>query len=244
MGLVGKKIVITAGPTQEHIDLVCYVSNESSGKMGYQIARAFAARNARVILVSGPTQLSQPDKIEKFIRVKSAAQMHAAVMEEINEADIFIGVAAVADYTPIAPSTEKIKKTSEIFELKLKRTTDILASVAEYRAKNKRSMMVVGFAAETNNLAAYAMSKLMRKNVDMICANLVGENKAFGTDTNEIIVFKRNNQIVKVPLKTKNAIADELADIISRDYSRLCDQLNPLYGKIENSDESLPSTSQ
>lgn len=231
--LASKKVLITAGPTREYIDPVRYISNESSGKMGYQIARAFVESGVKVVLVSGPTSLEQPDKLEKFIKVVSAEQMYQAVMAEINDTDIFIGVAAVADYTPMVAEKEKIKKKDEICDLKLKRTTDILAEVANFVAESNRPIFVVGFAAETKNLFEYALNKLTHKNIDIICANQVGENKVFGKDENELVVLKRNNQIIHIPLKSKGGVAEELANLIVKDYVSLS-RIRENSGKINS----------
>ena len=164
--LSGRKLVITAGPTREAIDPVRYISNRSSGKMGFALAEAARAAGAEVVLVAGPVALSTPHDVQR-IDVQTAAQMHAAVMAAIGDADVFIGTAAVADYRPSETAVRKIKKSAERITMELERTADILADVA---ALPKRPF-TVGFAAETHDVEAYAKEKLERKGLDMIAAN-------------------------------------------------------------------------
>ncbi|MDH3998284.1 MAG: bifunctional phosphopantothenoylcysteine decarboxylase/phosphopantothenate--cysteine ligase CoaBC, partial [Desulfuromonadales bacterium] len=165
--LAGKTLLITAGPTREELDPVRYISNYSSGKMGYAIASAAAARGAKVVLVSGPVQLSPPQGVET-IQVVSAAQMYEAVMARASEADVVIKAAAVADYRPVSRAAEKTKKgDQETLSIALERNPDILAELG----RNKGKSFLVGFAAETNDVLAYAQKKLQQKNLDMIVAN-------------------------------------------------------------------------
>jgi len=182
--LAGKHVLITAGPTREAIDPVRFISNRSSGKMGFAVARAAAAAGARVTLVAGPVQLPTPPGVER-IDVETAAQMHAATLARVAEADIFIGTAAVADYAPAEPADAKIKKQQAGLRLALTRTRDILADVA---AGTPRPF-TVGFAAETDDLEKHARDKLKAKHLDMVAANWVGEGRAFDTDDNALEVF-------------------------------------------------------
>lgn len=211
------KIVITAGPTREKIDPVRYITNESSGKMGYEIAAAAAAKGAEVILVSGPTHLTCPEHVRK-IDVVSADEMFHAVMSEVKNADIFIGVAAVADFSPIEVKAEKIKKNpdSDVMVLKLKKNPDILAEVA----KLELPPFTVGFAAETHDLEKYAKDKLARKKLNMICANLVSESKGFNKDKNEIIIFDKDGSKLHLAEKDKNSLAIDIVNIVFQKYQR------------------------
>ncbi len=185
--LAHTKVVITAGPTHEAIDPVRNITNRSSGKMGYAVAQAAGEADADVVLVSGPTQLPCPDGVHG-IRVTSALEMYQAVMNEVSDADVFIGVAAVADYRPVEFHKQKIKKTSEQLTIKLIRNPDILATVAGL----DDPPYTVGFAAETHNVEAHARAKLMRKGVDMIAANRVGDvDIGLESDENELIILDR-----------------------------------------------------
>ena len=169
--LRGLKVLISAGPTREPLDPVRYISNRSSGKMGYALASAALKAGAKVTLVSGPVSLLAPVNVD-LVSVETAAQMHTAVMSKAAEHDIYIGVAAVADYSPVLIEKEKIKKQSEQITLTLQKTRDILADVAQLG--NNRPF-TVGFAAETHDLEQYAQDKLAKKNLDMIAANWVGQ---------------------------------------------------------------------
>ena len=180
----GVKILITAGPTREVIDPVRYLTNRSSGKMGYALAQAARDAGAQVTLVSGPVSLVPPAGIE-CVTVQSAREMFAAVMERIAGQDIFVGAAAVADYTPLRIEKKKIKKNSRTVTLELARTVDILATVAALDTPP----FTVGFAAETDGLKGYAQSKLERKKLDMIAANHVGPGLGFEVDDNALWVF-------------------------------------------------------
>jgi phosphopantothenoylcysteine decarboxylase/phosphopantothenate--cysteine ligase len=182
--LAGRKVVITAGPTRECIDPVRFISNRSSGKMGYAVAQAAFEAGARVVLVTGPVAIAKPPGVE-CVAAESAAQMYEAVHAAIGDADIFIGAAAVADYRPKRIAGQKIKKTSDVMTLDLTRAPDILASVAALA----RRPFVVGFAAETEKIEEHARSKLERKQLDMIAANYVGNGRAFDQEDNALIVL-------------------------------------------------------
>lgn len=189
--LDGVGVLVTAGPTWEAIDPVRGISNRSSGKMGYAVAEAAAEAGARVILVSGPTHLADPPRVET-VRVSSAQQMHDAVMARIEAARIFIGVAAVADYRPVAAAASKIKKSAERLTLELVRTPDILGAVARRQPR----IYSVGFAAETDEAEANARAKLAHKNVDLIALNKVGApGLGFEADDNELLLVDRSTQV-------------------------------------------------
>ena len=184
--LAGRKVIVTAGPTRERIDPVRFITNRSSGKMGFAVAGAARDAGAEVILVSGPVNVCTPPGVRR-VDVETADQMLAAVNENLGGTDIFIAAAAVSDYRPVQVSTEKIKKTSDSLMLALSRTTDILATVAAGAARP----FVVGFAAETQNVERNALAKLEGKNLDMIAANQVGEGLAFDQDDNALTVYWR-----------------------------------------------------
>jgi phosphopantothenoylcysteine decarboxylase/phosphopantothenate--cysteine ligase len=196
--LKGKKLVITAGATIEDIDPVRYLTNRSSGKMGFAVARAAVEAGAEVILISGPVALDEPYGCQ-LSTVRSAADMQQAVIGAISDADIFIAAAAVADYRPKVKKRQKIKKQTETLTIELVKTPDILAEVsAQYK-----NLFTVGFAAETENLAKYARSKLEKKNLDMVAANLVGEDKGFEQDNNELHLFwKTGDRVLAHAAKT------------------------------------------
>jgi phosphopantothenoylcysteine decarboxylase/phosphopantothenate--cysteine ligase len=184
--LAGKRVLITAGPTRERIDPVRFVSNRSSGKMGFAVAQAAREAGATVLVVAGPVTLPTPTGVGR-VDVESAADMLNAVMKELPGTDIFISTAAVADYRPTRAADQKIKKTADTLELSMERTTDVLATVA---ASSDRPF-VVGFAAETESVEHNARTKLMKKNLDMIAANEVGHDKAFDCEDNELVVLSR-----------------------------------------------------
>jgi phosphopantothenoylcysteine decarboxylase/phosphopantothenate--cysteine ligase len=212
--LAGRKVLITAGPTREAIDPVRYISNLSSGKMGYAIARAAAARGADVVLVTGPTTLVPPPGM-KVARVETAAEMMAAVLAEYDDCDVVVKAAAVADYRPLAPAGQKIKKKDAALTLTLTKNADILAELG----RRKRSQLLVGFAAETEELVAHAREKLEGKNLDLIVANDVTlPGAGFGTDTNIVKLLYRDGRAEELAQMGK----DELAGII---IDRICDLL-------------------
>jgi phosphopantothenoylcysteine decarboxylase / phosphopantothenate---cysteine ligase len=182
--LAGLRVLVTAGPTREPIDPVRFVSNRSSGKMGFAVARAAAEAGAQVTLVAGPVGLATPSGVER-VNVESAAAMHEAVLARAAATDIYIGAAAVSDYRPEQVPEHKIKKRSDTLALHLVRCADVLASVAAL----PEGPFTVGFAAETENLETYALEKLQKKRLDMIVANLVGTDLGFDRDDNSAIVF-------------------------------------------------------
>ena len=182
--LEGKTVLVTAGPTREPIDPVRYITNRSSGKMGYAVAAAAAAQGAKVILVSGPVSLAEPAGIE-MIHVKTAEEMYSATHERVGDADIFVAAAAVSDYRPMDAAKQKIKKHEETMRIDLVRSKDILASVAALDA----APFTVGFAAETEKVRDYALGKLRDKKLDMIVANRVGDDCGFDRDDNTVEVY-------------------------------------------------------
>jgi len=207
----GKHIVITAGPTQEAIDPVRYISNHSSGKMGYAIAQAAANQGAKVTLISGPTNLPCPDRVER-VSVKSAEQMLEVSLQRISETDIFIASAAVADYRPSEIAEHKIKKVDgeDQMIIKLVKNPDIVATIAQHPERP----FTVGFAAETQDVDVYANKKLVKKNLDMIVANDVSNtNIGFNSDNNAATIFWPEGQR-QLDLMTKNQMAKEILDAI------------------------------
>jgi phosphopantothenoylcysteine decarboxylase / phosphopantothenate---cysteine ligase len=185
--LSGRRVLVTAGPTRERIDPVRFISNRSSGKMGFAVAQAAREAGAEVVLVAGPVSLATPAGVRR-VDVESAAEMLAAVQRELPRTDVFISTAAVADYRPALAAPQKIKKTAETLQLSMERTVDVLATVAA----GAERPFVVGFAAETESVEQNARAKLMRKNLDMIAANEVGHDKAFDCEDNQLIVLSRN----------------------------------------------------
>ncbi len=210
--LDGLTVVVTAGPTWETLDPVRGLTNRSSGKMGYAVAAAAAEAGAKVIMVSGPTALPDPERL-RTLRVESAQQMHDAVHAHIADADIFIAVAAVADYRPAQSAPEKIKKTGERLTLELVRTPDILASVAALKPRP----FTVGFAAETENLEQQARQKLETKKLDLVAANRVGPGLGFGTDENSLLLVEAAGA-TELPLMPKAKLARALISHIAARY--------------------------
>ncbi len=208
--LRGLRVLISAGPTREPLDPVRYITNRSSGKMGYALATAALNAGAEVTLVSGPVSLTAPANTE-LIRVETAAQMYAAVMSKATDHDIYIGAAAVADYSPVLAATQKIKKQTEQSTLTLQKTRDILAEVAQLADRP----FTVGFAAETHDLEQYAQDKLARKNLDMIAANWVGRDLGgFDSEQNALLVFWKNGQKT-LAMTDKNHLAEQLINLIA-----------------------------
>lgn len=201
--LTGKKILITAGRTEEAIDPVRYLSNRSSGQMGYSLAIAAQKLGAEVILVSGPTELDVPKGIKKFIQVRSAQEMYEAAVKEFETVDIAIACAAVADYKPKTYSTEKIKKKDGDMTILLDRNPDILYEMG----KLKKNQFLVGFAAETENITENALGKLKRKNLDMIVANNAANMQK---KTNEILIIKSQEDMKEIPEKEKSQLAYDI----------------------------------
>ncbi len=209
--LSGRRIVVSAGPTYEDLDPVRFLGNRSSGKMGFAIAAAAARRGADTVLVAGPVTLATPDGVRR-IDVRSAAQMHDAVLAQL-PADAYIGAAAVADFTPHAVSASKIKKRAgeEGLTLQLVRTPDILADVAAHAS---RPLLVVGFAAETDDVMHNARDKLTRKRIDLIAANRVGiADGGFESDDNALTLIWHDGECTLGPAP-KTQLAEELLDMI------------------------------
>jgi len=206
--LKGKKILITSGRTKENIDPVRYLSNNSSGKMGYSLAQAAVDLGAEVTLISGPTNLKVPNGLEKFIFVESALEMYEKVDEYFKNTDIFIACAAVADYRPKEYKKEKIKKSDSDFVIELVRNPDILLEMS----KKKEKQLLVGFAAETNNIKENALKKLEKKNLDIIVAN---NASVMGSDENVIEIIKKDRTSVEISQKSKIELAyDILNEVI------------------------------
>jgi len=208
--LRGKRVLITAGPTREALDPVRYLTNRSSGKMGYAVAAACAAAGAEVTLVSGPTALSSPGGVTR-VDVETAAAMLDAVQERVATADVFVGAAAVADYRPLAASEQKIKKHSKGLSLDLARTRDILADVAASHPQ----IFTVGFAAETEDMERHARAKLENKGLDMVAGNWVGEDLAFDREDNALYVCWPGGDTY-LPTAAKSGLARRLVELISQ----------------------------
>ena len=215
--LAGHRLLVSAGPTYEDIDPVRFLGNRSSGKMGFAIAATAAARGAEVALVAGPVQLPTPANVRR-LDVRSAAQMFDAVMHELEQAgrpcDAYIGAAAVADFTPRSFADNKLKKTpgQDTLTLELVKTRDVLAEVAVHV---RRPRLVVGFAAETHDVAAYARGKLERKQLDLICANRVGVGATgFESDDNALLVLGSDGFERALGPASKTELAASLLDLI------------------------------
>lgn len=211
--LSGVKVLITAGPTREPIDPVRYVTNRSSGRMGYAVAEACATAGADVLLVSGPVDVPVPAGVTR-VSVETAEQMHAAVMQGLGERQIFIGAAAVADYRPVANSGHKIKKHEASLRVDLARTRDILADVAQSRP----DIFTVGFAAETDKLHEYARGKLERKAVDMVAANWVSDGRGFDREDNALWVCWPGGEL-DLGAAPKKVLARKLVELIADRFS-------------------------
>ncbi len=206
--LEGETVLITAGPTQEPLDPVRYISNRSSGKMGYALAEAAAARGARVLLVSGPVHIPEPPGVA-VTRVRTAHEMREAVFANLEPATIVIKAAAVADYHVASVPRQKLKKTAARISLELDPTPDILAELGS----RKGDRLLIGFAAETENLRQEARRKLQSKNCDMIAGNLVGqEGTGFESDSNEVVLALATGAVIALPRATKREIADRIFD--------------------------------
>jgi len=207
----GKKVLITAGPTYEALDPVRFIGNHSSGKMGLAIANNFLKRGADVTLVMGPNSLKVPASV-KLIKVTSADEMYNACIAAFPDMDIAVMSAAVADYTPVTVVDEKIKKSEDYFIIELKRTKDILKQLGSIK---KEGQFLVGFALETNNEKQYALRKLSEKNADLIVLNSLNDTGAgFGLDTNKITIFDKNQQEYHFDIKSKDAVAADIVDIV------------------------------
>lgn len=211
--LQGLKVVVTAGPTREKIDPVRFISNRSSGKMGYAVAEAAREAGAHVVLVSGPVQIPTPRGVER-VDVESAEQMLSAVQTNVAGADIFIAAAAVSDYRCREIACEKIKKTSDTLNLALARAPDVLATVS----RNESRPFLVGFAAETEHVERNALIKLANKNLDMIAANKVGDGLAFDKDDNALTVYWKDDKR-ELTMTSKAALARQLVELIAERYN-------------------------
>ena len=207
--LKGKKIIITAGPTVEALDPMRYITNRSTGKMGYSIAKEAIKRGAEVTLISGPTKLEPPKNLKNLIRIESAEEMYEAVINNLEENDVVIKSAAVADYKPKEYSSKKIKKSDEDLVIRLDRNKDIAYEIG----KVKKDKILVGFAAETNDLIENATKKVKKKNLDFIVANdLTKEGAGFGVDTNIVKIIDKEGLITEYPIMTKDEVANVILD--------------------------------
>ncbi|MFQ5456266.1 MAG: bifunctional phosphopantothenoylcysteine decarboxylase/phosphopantothenate--cysteine ligase CoaBC [Nitrospirota bacterium] len=210
--LKGKLVLITAGPTQEPIDPVRFISSRSSGKMGYALAEAARNRGAEVILITGPVAISPPEGT-KTIKIRKAEEMREKVRRHLSEANIVIMAAAVSDYRPVEEVSHKIKKERDEIDLRLKKTPDILKEIT----REKGRQIVVGFAAETDNLMKNALSKLKEKDLDIIVANDVTiEGSGFGSNTNIVKIIDRDGRVTNLQKMSKIKIADKIMDMIIR----------------------------
>ncbi|MDZ7899768.1 MAG: bifunctional phosphopantothenoylcysteine decarboxylase/phosphopantothenate--cysteine ligase CoaBC [Arcicella sp.] len=211
--LKGKKVLITAGPTQEAIDPVRFISNHSTGKMGYAIADKLAKAGAEVTLVSGQVALKSPDATINLVKVRSAKEMFEASERYFAEADIIILAAAVADYTPLVVADKKIKKKEDTFTIELTKTTDIAKTLGQQK---RPEQLMVGFALETDNEVANAIGKIQSKNLDMIVLNsLQNVGAGFGHDTNKISIIRRDGTMIDFDLKSKQDVAQDIISVIS-----------------------------
>ena len=215
--LVGKKVCVSAGPTREAIDPVRYISNNSTGKMGVEIAKMAAYRGAKVSLIMGPSNVFVPDFINR-IDIKSAEDMYEEIMKISDSQDIIIKAAAVADYTPANYSNEKIKKKDGDLSIELSRTKDILKELGERKENNPKKQFICGFSMETENMEENSKNKLAKKNADMIVANNVKvEGAGFGTDTNVVTIFTKDNEI-RLDKLSKLEVAEKIFDEIVRNF--------------------------
>ncbi|MCE7070952.1 bifunctional phosphopantothenoylcysteine decarboxylase/phosphopantothenate--cysteine ligase CoaBC [Dyadobacter sp. CY327] len=213
----GKRVLITAGPTVEAIDPVRYISNRSSGKMGYAIAAAFASAGAQVTLVSGPTSLPVPEPTVKRVNVQSANEMYNATAQHFEESDVVIFAAAVADYTTKVIAEHKIKKQGQEMTLDLVKTQDIAGTLGKTKKENQ---LLIGFALETENEMEYAMDKLLRKNFDFIILNSLNDPGAgFAHDTNKITVIDKGKNVKHFDLKNKDEVAQDILNIVLNKWS-------------------------
>lgn len=210
--LKGKRILITAGPTREEIDPVRYITNHSSGKMGYAMAEAAKQMGAEVTLISGPTNLSQPSGIIVF-NIISTEELQKIVLKEFKKSDCLIMAAAPADYKPAKRNSKKLKKTTEMLSMELSPTDDILKEIAKIKTKKQ---LTIGFALETDNGVANATKKLIEKDLDLIILNQPGPDSGFNTDTNRVTVIARNKKGVDWPLLSKKEIAHKLLEFIQK----------------------------
>ena len=209
--LKGKSIIVTAGPTIESIDPMRYITNRSTGKMGYSIAKEAIERGADVTLITGPTNLTPPQNLKKLVKIESAKDMYEAVLENLDENDVVIKSAAVADYKPKNYSNKKIKKSDDDLVIELDRNKDIAQEIG----KIKNNKILVGFAAETNDLIENASLKIKKKNLDFIVANdLTKEGAGFGVDTNIVKIIDKEGNITEYPKMKKDEVANVILDKI------------------------------
>jgi phosphopantothenoylcysteine decarboxylase/phosphopantothenate--cysteine ligase len=237
--LAGRKVLVTAGPTRERIDPVRFITNRSSGKMGFAVAEAARAAGAEVVIVSGPVNVVTPTGVQR-IDVESAEQMLAAVEAQLPGTDIFIAAAAVSDYRPVQCAAEKIKKTSDSLLLAMARTTDVLATVA---ARSPRPF-VVGFAAETQNVERNALAKLEGKRLDMIAANQVGDNLAFDCEDNALTLYwpGGKRELARAP---KRRLADELVAAIAERHAQHLETVTAHDAKVASGElRSVPGNAK
>jgi phosphopantothenoylcysteine decarboxylase/phosphopantothenate--cysteine ligase len=214
---VGKKVLITAGPTQEDIDPVRFISNHSSGKMGYALAEAFANAGSEVCLITGPVHIPPP-KVAEIVNVRSAQEMYEATISRFEGYDLIIFSAAVADYTPTERANHKIKKKDQELSIQLSKTRDIAASVG---LKKPPHQLLMGFALETNDELENAKSKLIKKNLDFVVLNsLNDEGAGFGHETNRVFVIDKNESVKHFPLKAKSEVAADLLEIVLETWSQ------------------------
>ena len=210
--LAGKKVLVTAGPTREAVDPVRYLSNHSTGKMGYALARAAMQRGAEVTLVTGPTSLKRPEFV-KVVEIVTAAELYEAVLSRFAEQDVIIKAAAVADYRPAAVSGEKVKKAEGEMSIPLSTTEDTLKALGE---RKREGQFLCGFSMETERMLEHSREKLLKKNLDMIVANnLKVEGAGFGTDTNVVTIITRDGE-VSLPKMSKEEVAHRILDAINR----------------------------
>lgn len=206
--LKGKKVLITAGPTREAIDPVRYISNHSSGKMGYALAEEFLLQGAEVFLVSGPVCLSLKHPSLKIVKINTAAEMYMACCRFFEQADIAVFAAAVADYRPAKVAEQKIKKDESSFTIRLVKNIDI---ATEFGKIKKDGQLSIGFALETNDELSHAMGKLKKKNFDMVILNSMNDtNATFGFDTNKITVIRKDLSKTEYGLKSKKEVAEDI----------------------------------
>lgn len=214
--LKGKKVLITAGPTYEAIDPVRFIGNHSSGKMGYDIAKVAADFGAEVILVSGPSHLQLKHNLVQLIRVTSADEMYEVCHQFFDSVDVGIAAAAVADYKPKNVATQKIKKSDASFTIELEKNKDILLSLGEI----KKNQFLIGFALETENEIENAKIKIQKKNLDLIVLNSLNDKGAgFGQPTNKVSFIDKEFNIVENPLKSKEAVAEDIVNLIVKNYA-------------------------
>lgn len=213
MDYAGKRVLVSAGPTREPIDPVRYITNRSSGKMGYAIAAEAVARGASVTLVSGPTEIDPPAGA-KVLRVETVREMFDAVMASVGEADVFVSAAAPADFRPAEMQAQKIRKSNH-YTLELDKTEDILSQVGAAKGRT----VLVGFAAETENLEQNAAEKLQRKSADLFVANYVGtDSDVFGGDSNEVTLISRNGEKIAIPKMSKREVARAILDYVRSNF--------------------------